>query len=150
MASISITKTTISRVSSLLNQRPSISRVCFCSASNLPQLKPISGDTRDDEYKKYAVGSSMEEMADDIETKQNEEMKDKNSQMNAKIQEAKNRTSNLGHDIKEGTKEGTEGPMNNLGKKAKQRVQDSWDLARETTHKIKQTVVGKSGDDHEK
>ncbi|GAA0146322.1 hypothetical protein LIER_06308 [Lithospermum erythrorhizon] len=147
MASISITKTTISRVSSLLNQRPSISRVCFCSASNLPQgQKPISGDTRDDEYKKYAVGSSMEEMvnkADDIETKQNEEMKDKNSEMSAK---AKNRTSILGHDIKEGT----ERPMNNLGKKAKHRVQDSWDLARETTQKIKQTVVGKSGGDHEK
>ncbi|XP_022640523.1 uncharacterized protein LOC111242284 [Vigna radiata var. radiata] len=37
----------------------------------------------------------------------------------------------------------------NAGEKAKQSVQGAWDVAKDTTHKIKETLVGKDDDDND-
>ncbi|KAK7412361.1 hypothetical protein VNO78_03816 [Psophocarpus tetragonolobus] len=38
--------------------------------------------------------------------------------------------------------------FNNVGEKAKQGMQGAWEMTKDTTHKIKDTVVGKDDDHH--
>ncbi|XP_022635995.1 uncharacterized protein At4g13230-like [Vigna radiata var. radiata] len=60
-----------------------------------------------------------------------------------------------GNEGAERTKQKTEevaastGETLNVGEKAKQGVQGAWDMAKDTTHKINETLIGKDDDDND-
>nr|POF27444.1 desiccation-related protein pcc3-06 [Quercus suber]POF27445.1 desiccation-related protein pcc3-06 [Quercus suber] len=110
-------------------------------------------ETKEGTYKAAETAESAKERAKDYAQETKEKAKEGTYKAAETAQRAKEKSEedvagSVADKAKERTYKAME-TMQHIGEKAKQTMKGAWDAAKETTQKIKETVVGKEDDDDE-
>ncbi|XP_063943009.1 late embryogenesis abundant protein At3g53040 [Daucus carota subsp. sativus] len=160
-----ITQSSLASLSKAISQAPSlysrfnVSKLGFISASNYSQLQDVHGDFTDADDELGALTQKSKENVEDLMDtghEMKEEIKNEAYDMKDTAKEAAGTAKDKAEEAAEKMKEKAgmggaddESSEQTLGEKARQTVEEMWVVAKDTKHKIKESVVGKSGkDDH--
>ncbi|KAK7412360.1 hypothetical protein VNO78_03815 [Psophocarpus tetragonolobus] len=158
MAAMFITRNSLFRFSKSLPHASSVShrpsRVTFAST---PNSSNVTEERRDwtaeaDEMSERGKETMRKgfDRSKEYAEEAKEQTKDAAESMKDSAKDAAGTVADKSREGVERTKEKTEemvGSLKNVGEKAKQGMQGAWEKAKDTTHKIKDTVVGKDDDD---